>query len=77
VFALSQSSDEEGAYSRISIEDGSDVDNEAPQAAKKLLEAMALRDRYMTLNPRQFRWMFEGKDAFDCEHLPEATQVRH
>lgn len=74
--ALSQSSDDEGAYSRISIEDGSDVDKEAPQAAKKLLEAMSMRDRYMALNPRQYRWAFEGKDAFSCDSLPQATQVR-
>lgn len=73
---LSQCNDDEGAYSRISIEDGSDVDKEAPQAAKKLLEAMSMRERYVSLNPRQLRWAFEGRDAFSTDNLPQASKVR-
>jgi hypothetical protein len=69
--------DGEATYSRISIEDGSDVDKEAPHAAKKLLDAMALRERYAALNPRQLKWTYDGTNAFSIENLPTATQVRY
>ena len=69
-------SDSEDSYSRMSIEEGSDVDKEAPIAARKLLAAMAIRARYAALNPRQMKWSYDGKNAFATDSLPMATAVR-
>ena len=73
--SMSSSSDGEATYSKISIEEGSDVDKEAPQAGRKLLAAMALRERYAALNPRQLLWTYDGANAFSVDNLPEGTEV--
>lgn len=64
------------SYSKISINEGSDVDKEAPIASKKLLLACELRDRYAALNPRQLLWTYDGVNAFSTENLPPRTAVR-
>jgi AMP deaminase len=74
VMSMSSSSDGEATYSKISIEEGSDVDKEAPQAGRKLLAAMALRERYAALNPRQLLWTYDGANAFSVDNLPEGTE---
>jgi hypothetical protein len=77
VLSTSSSGELEDAYSRLSIVEGSDVDKEAPVAARKLLEAMAVRDRYAALNPRQLKWSYDGTNAFAIDNLPAATTVRN
>ena len=52
------------------------MDKEAPIAAKKLLLATSLRDRYAALNPRQLLWSYDGVNAFSTENLPPRTAVR-
>lgn len=73
---ISTTGESEEIYSRISIEEGSDVDKEAPFAAKKLLQAKSLRERYAAMNPRQLLWAYDGKNAFEVDTVPSASNVR-
>lgn len=72
----SASGDLDASYSKISIDEGSDVDKEAPIAAKKILMAVELRDRYAALNPRQLLWTYDGVNAFSTEKMPPPSSVR-